>query len=289
MQKRRSFVRALTELERRHQRSKPPSARPETLVPSAIKTAPEVFQPRIIVGGAVDSYHVRELTRALATKDNDALDPIVVMQIGRDAYCVDGHHRLAAYKAAGVATPIPVEWFEGSVLDGHWEAVRRNVKDKLAMSRDAKLEAAWRAVVLGQLSKAAIVQLTGVANGTIGTMRSKLRELKEAQLAVIDEFAEVGSSGNPDADESFLCDLTWREAKAHGKGYAERGAEWEEKIINEWAERLAKTFGAEWGKQPQLAAAAIARYSERMPEKLIEVWKEDGLIDDPDNDADDDL
>lgn len=289
MQKRRTFVRSLTELERKHQRSKPQTARPETLLPSAIRTAPEVFQPRIIVGDVVDGYHVRELTRALATQDNDALDPIVVMQIGKDAYCVDGHHRLAAYKAAGIATPIPVEWFEGSVLDGHWEAVRRNVKDKLAMSRDAKLEAAWRAVVLGQLSKAAIVQLTGVANGTIGTMRSKFRDLKDAQSAAIDEFAEAGSSDNGDAEESFLCDLTWREAKAYGKGHVERGAEWEEKIINEWAQRLAKEFGAEWGKQPQLAAAAIARYSERMPEKLIEVWKEDGLIDDPDNDADHDL
>ncbi len=68
----------------------------------------------------------------------------------------------------------------------------------------------------------------------------------------------------------------------------ERGTEWAEQIINEWAERLAKTFGNAWGKQPQLAAAAIARYSERMPEKLIEVWKEDGLIEDPDNHADDD-
>lgn len=284
MHKRPTFVRALADLERKHQRSKPPAARPETLVPSSIRTAPEVFQPRIIREGDVDNYHVRELSRALATKGNDALDAIIVMQIGKDPYCVDGHHRLAAYKAANVTNPVPVEWFEGSVREGHREAVRRNVKDKLAMSRDAKLEAAWREVVLGQLSKAAIVEMTGVANGTIGNMKSKLRELKEAHLAEEDEFAVVDSSGSSDANDEFLCDLTWREAKAHRKGYAERGNEWADKIANEWADRLSKTFGAEWGKQPRIAAEAIARYSERMPEKLIEVWKEDGLIEDPDND-----
>jgi hypothetical protein len=248
-----------------------------------------VFQRRIIVGGDVDGYHVRELTRALGTKDGGALDPIVVTQIGKDAYCVDGHHRLAAYKAAKVTDPVPVEWFEGSVLEAYREAVRRNVKDKLPMSRDSKLEAAWREVVLGQLSKAAIVEMTGVANGTVGTMRSKLRELKEAHLAEEDEFALADRSGNSDTRDEFLCDFTWREAKAHGKGYAERDDAWAEKIIGEWASRLAKEFGAEWGKQPRLAAEAIARYSERMPEKLIEVWKEDGLIEDADMAADDDL
>jgi hypothetical protein len=284
MQKRTTFGRALAELERKQERSKQPTTRPETLVPSAIRTAPEVFQRRIIVGGDVDDYHVRELTRALRTKNGGALDPIVVTQIGKDAYCVDGHHRLAAYKAAKVTDPVPVEWFEGSVLEAYREAVRRNVKDKLPMSRDAKLEAAWREVVLGQLSKAAIVEMTGVANGTVGTMRSKLRELKEAYLAKADEFAVADSSDN--ANDEFLCDLTWREAKAHGKGYAECDAEWKEVIVNQWAERLAKAFGAEWGKQPELAAAAIARYSERMPEKLIEVWKEDGLIDEVDADED---
>lgn len=281
MQKRTTFSRALDELERKRQRTKP-TPRPETLLPQAIRTAPAVFQPRIIYQGDVDAYHVKELTRALATKDVGALDAIVVMQIGKDAYCVDGHHRLAAYRAAKVTNPVPVEWFEGSVLEAYREAVRRNVKDKLPMSRDAKLEAAWREVVLGQLSKAAIVEMTGVANGTLGTMRSKLRELKEAHLAEEDEFAVGDSSGNSDTNDVFLCDLTWREAKVHGKGYAERNAEWEDKIVSEWAERLAKTFGAEWGKQPRIAAEAIARYSERMPEKLIEIWKEDGLIDEVD-------
>lgn len=281
MQRRPTFIRALADLERKHKRTKP-TPRPEKLPPHAIKTAPAVFQPRIIWGGDVDHYHTRELVRALNTKDTSALDAIVVMQIGNSPYCVDGHHRLAAYRAAGILAPIPVEWFEGSLLEGHREAIRRNVKDKLAMSRDAKLEAAWREVVLGELSKAAIVELTGVANGTVGNMKSKLKSLKEELLAEADEFAVAGNSSIPDANDEFRCDLTWREAKAYGKGYAERGAEWEEKQSSEWAERLSKAFGAEWGKQPQIAAAAIARYSERMPEKLIEVWREDGLIEDAD-------
>lgn len=55
MQKRPTFVRALADLERKHQRSKTPTDRPEKLVPTTIKTAPEVFQPRIIWGGDVDS------------------------------------------------------------------------------------------------------------------------------------------------------------------------------------------------------------------------------------------
>src|SRR5690606_3390165 len=81
-----------------------------------IRSCPAVFQPR--GGQDEDDYHVRELTRALKAGGAAAkLDPILVMGIGRDVYCVDGHHRLAAYRQAEASGSIPVEWFGGTLDD----------------------------------------------------------------------------------------------------------------------------------------------------------------------------
>src|SRR6185312_8089869 len=98
MKKRESFVDAVERLEQQRARRKPTKDRPSSLLVSEIRTAPEVFQPRGLFGAEhVDELHVKSLRQALeAHGRNAALQPILVMWIGRKAYCIDGHHRLAA-------------------------------------------------------------------------------------------------------------------------------------------------------------------------------------------------
>ena len=69
-----------------------PVERPPQLTLNQIKRAPELFQPR---GLKEDERHILELARAI--KNCGLLDPVLVMQIGPDAYLIDGHHRLLAY------------------------------------------------------------------------------------------------------------------------------------------------------------------------------------------------
>jgi len=276
MKKRESFVDAVERLEQQRARRKPTKDRPSSLLVSEIRTAPEVFQPRGLFGAEhVDELHVKSLRQALeAHGRNAALQPILVMWIGRKAYCIDGHHRLAAYKAHGKLKTLPVEWYDKTVREAAEEAVRRNIEDKLPMRREAKLEAAWRMVVRCQASKSEITRATTIPASTIANMRNTLKSLEERGSA--DDFW----SGSDSGDAIFRCRLTWAEAKRVGRQDFERDEAWEEEKVNDWADRLAKAFGKKWGEQPELAAAAIARFSERLPLKLVEAWHNDGLLED---------
>ncbi len=275
-----TFVDALARLEEQQKRGKAVKEKPSALPLRAIKTAPAVFQPRLLWGGKdVDDFHVKELARALAAQGKEeAFEPITVMRIGRHPYCIDGHHRLAAYKVAKRDLEVPVTWFEGSVRDGVEEAVRLNTRDKLPMSRQAKLEAAWRMVILGRGSKAEISKATTVPASTVANMRKKLREL-DAAAATAAAADEGRFSPFNAADWVYECRLTWAEAKAFGKGWEPGGEAWEEAVVSDWAQRLAKEFGNKWGRSPRLAALAILRYSERLPPKIVEAWQSESVLD----------
>lgn len=272
------FIDALARLEEMHKKSKPVTTQPSTLPARAIKTLPAVFQPRLFYGGrTIEQNHVRELARSLAGKNKDPLEPVLVTRIGRNAYCIDGHHRLEAYKTSGWVAEIPVEWFTGTVKKAAQEAIRRNSRDKLPMGKSEKLEAAWRLVVLDDgLPKSEIARLTTVANGTIGNMRRVVEDLKRQHASSsmeADEF--TGEESKP----PFECRLSWAQAKAVGRGQAEYDPARDDAIVDEWAERLGKAFGRKWGQRPHLAARAIEKYSPRLPRKLVEAWEEDAIED----------
>lgn len=272
------FVDALARLEELHGKSKRVTARPSTLPIDAIKTVPVVFQPRLFYGGrTIEQGHVKELSRALTGRKKEPLEPVLVIRIGRHAYCIDGHHRLEAYKASRWASEVPVEWFNGTVKEAAQEAIERNSRDKLPMGKSEKLEAAWRLVALDDgLPKSEIARLTTVANGTIGNMRKVLGDLKKQHAASpmeIDEFS--GEESKP----PFQCRVTWAQAKAFSRGQVEYDPARDDEIIDEWAEKLGKAFGRKWGQRPQLAARAIEKYSPRLPAKLVEAWEEDALED----------
>lgn len=284
MKREEHFLDALARLEAQQRTAKPNATRPVSLRIADIKMAPAVFQPRIFHGGREhEEAHVKELTRALRSSKNRApLPHILVIRIGRQTYCVDGHHRLAAYKAAGWTAEVPVEWFERSIREAAQEAIVRNSHDKLPMNRREKLEAAWRLVVLDDgLAKADIVRLTTVSNGTVGNMRQTLERLREEHAS---EPAEIDEHSGEASKTAFECRLTWAQVKDRNRDVTEWDEAKDERIISEWADKLGKAFGREWGRQPQLAARAIERYAPRLPRKIAEAWQEDGIIEGGDED-----
>jgi hypothetical protein len=154
--------------------------RPQQLRMQLINVADQVFQWRQLdLNLAEDERHSRELARVL-TDRKQPLDPILVTLVGNRAFVVDGHHRLDAYRAAEWKRSIPVEYFEGTVEEAREEALRRNIENKLPMTRDDKFEAAWR-LLKGdsKRTQAAIIELTTVSRRTISTMAAIWREHRE--------------------------------------------------------------------------------------------------------------
>ena len=94
--------------------------RPPTLRLDQIRQEPAVFQPRSYLGeNGVDRFHVSELVRPLKARGRDGqkhLEPILVFAIGNAFYCIDGHHRLAAYARLKRPLSVPVKHFEGTEL-----------------------------------------------------------------------------------------------------------------------------------------------------------------------------
>ena len=139
--------------------------------PFQIKVQPEVFQIREFSFGLrnTDNEFVKKLARAIGTAGE--LDPPVVIKIGGEWICVDGHHRIEAYKKAGWRQPIKCVWFNGTVREAVDESMRLNSKDRLNVPQRDRLEMAWKLVILGDHSKAEIVKLCGVGEGSVAHMR----------------------------------------------------------------------------------------------------------------------
>ena len=168
---------ALAKAERQHTTVGRP-ARPDAsveLLPSEVQMRPELFQPREFSFGlrATDRDHVKKLARAIGIQGE--LDPIVVIKLGKKFVCVDGHHRLEAYRAEKWVKPIKCEWFSGSVREAVDESVTRNAKDRLNVPQADRLEVAWKRVLLGWGSKAEIVRLCCVGDGTVAHMRRVMK------------------------------------------------------------------------------------------------------------------
>ena len=81
---------------------------------SQIKERLELFQPREFSYGAraVNPDWVKELARRIGI--HGELDPVLVIRLGTEWICVDGHHRIAAYRARNHRKPIKCEWFGGN-------------------------------------------------------------------------------------------------------------------------------------------------------------------------------
>jgi ParB/Sulfiredoxin domain len=112
------------------------------LLPGEIVLRPELFQPREFSFGLrqTDPDHVKKLARAIGIQGE--LDPVLVIKLGKRFVCVDGHHRLEAYKKEKWTKPIKCEWFGGSLREAVDESMARNAKDRLNVPQADRLEAA---------------------------------------------------------------------------------------------------------------------------------------------------
>lgn len=210
---------------------------PKTLFRSAINIANQAFQWRPDAETSVD--HVRTLVAALGT--GKPLERVLVVPVGRAFYLVEGHHRMDAYATVNWRKPIPVEVYAGPLSDARDEAFARNCKDKLPMSTEAKLEAAWKRFNEGGLSWSALVDRFYVAKGTVARMSKKRKEL-------------LADGKNP-------SEVLWRDARRHGWKSDEDfnyEAHKSEKALK-MAEELRKI--SHFFKDPEITALAIATVS----------------------------
>lgn len=181
---------------------------PDRLAIAGISLAPAVFQGRADAkaDGSTDGGHVAALVRAIAAKSRSCqfLDPVTVYRVGAKAYLVDGHHRMAAYRAANITLPVPVRWFEGSLEGAVQESAGSNQKAKLPMRFQERQEVAWRLTIMGGVSKSRIAEASGVCARTVAGMRATLREYRE-------RFPEVAVGGLWEARRALNGDETRKE------------------------------------------------------------------------------
>lgn len=165
----------------------PYAASPEALPLHEITTHEPLFQTRSPSEDESET-HVRKLYRTIIRKSGSPLDPIQVFWIGDTWCCIDGHHRLKAYKRAvekghwQTSQPVPVEVFRGSLLEASAEGGEENGKARLAMQESEKNDHAWSFVILDakpEFSKSETADKTGVSTSTIGNMRRVLAFFKD--------------------------------------------------------------------------------------------------------------
>lgn len=231
---------------------------PRKLPIGTIRAAPSVFQVRSATSpeGVTDGGHVVALRRALAAKPKGVrfFDPVTVFAVGPHVYCIDGHHRLAAYRAAKVGGSVPVEWFEGGLDDAIAEAARRNQKVKLQMTQAERLEAAWRLVILRTYSKAATAAAAGVGERTVAKMRVLLRErLADGTGIPLDSYAREmrrAFASREFTDEMLAAEIDWfieGLSKAFGKRAAQRAPVFAEALYGYGGEHLIRAIAEHGG------------------------------------------
>lgn len=258
----------------------PPDDLPVTLRLKDIQTEETLFQPRDSLHEKHykrdSERHVNEMAHALRNSPlgQRTLEPIVVVSLGNQWFCIDGHHRLKAYAAAAIFNDLPVTVFslEASGKERIKWAMHRatelNVREKLPMTGDDRSNSAWRLCVLGGSNGSKVALITGLSRRTIANMRRALGALRKGETS-----------------QSELYALSWRQALWQSRNVvAERPlGDYDDKIeqmAEEMAERLRKTFALRLDNNPAVTARAIQIYSSRLPARLVDEWGPELLVDD---------
>ncbi|GLS44056.1 ParB/Srx family N-terminal domain-containing protein [Methylobacterium brachythecii] len=237
-----------------------PKDQPTTLRLGEIKTCPAVFQPR--QGSQRDGAHYRDHVEALVHQLDTmpahvrVLEPIVVYAVGWSFYVLDGHHRRAAYEAAGITEGIPVGHFTGTIDEAIREAYRLNSRVHLNLEKSERNEAAWRLVCIGETSKPrmtvdAIVEASRLGRRSVEKMRMLWRRL-QTRYGEIDEFT---NDHVPAVFESY------REALEADRGEKrEFTDEMREAMIDGMVDKLGKAFGKHAHRHTDEMGEALQRY-----------------------------
>jgi hypothetical protein len=221
------------------------------LRPSEIGVLSEAFQPRTLTYGfgEVDTEHVNELEKQIGIAGE--LTPPLVMHLktaeATKWVCIDGHHRIEAYKRAERDEPITCECFVGTMQQAVDESIRRNAPVHLNMTNKDRREAAWKRVVLGWGSKAGIAKLCGVNESTVRNMR-KVKKAHEARDRGGELFRKRLRS---------LRDASWDTARMIYAGVEPVKIKRADRVA-----KLARQLRQRWGSMPtedvELAAEALA-------------------------------
>jgi ParB-like chromosome segregation protein Spo0J len=254
-------------------RGKEVGHRPECLPATKLKTLPALFQPRegMSSTGATSEDHVNDLVQQLRNKpvDRRVLDPIIVYGAGSRFYVVDGHHRLAAYRKAGVDGLVPVKFFEGTPEEAVGVAIAENAKIRLNMTREDKNEAAWRMVVMDRISakrltKDQIAEQSGVSPRSVARMRDLYDRLQAVHGRTCDFSGE-----RLEADLGTYMDALKRGRATSG----EWTEELEARMVEKMRQALGKALGKEAHKHPDQFADAVELYLGRHAvEIMVERW-----------------
>jgi hypothetical protein len=233
---------------------------PARLPLDAIGEEPLVFQPR---QGGIDRDHVKEIAKGIGGEG------VLILRVGERWVVVDGHHRLAAYRAmqakTGKPQMVPVTVLKVHSLDeAIREAGRRNSRDKLSMSLDDKTAFAWGLVVDGNGAKRVQAQAASIAESTVARMRAVSGRWKAKGI-------------NAEALKAW----GWDEARRRDQGveHGEISPDALEAMAQDWAKRLSGTFTNKLTKAPGVFARAIQIYSPALPASLIESFEWSDVLD----------
>lgn len=142
-------------------------------------------------GEQLNKGFVRSLTQAL--RSSGQLEPITVWA-ERDAaghptgrlVLIDGRHRLAAYRtragASHASTGVPAVVISGLRRGAVLEALRCNSREKLALTQEERLNAAWRLVrdADAAFTVPETAEAAAVAPRTVDNMRKRWRVMQAA-------------------------------------------------------------------------------------------------------------
>ena len=195
---------------------------------------------------------MRQSTKA-ATKN--PLEPLTVFWVGNAWVLIDGHHRYEAYRKIGYIEPVPVTVFSGTLDQAIGQALKGKSKDKLAMSKSEKKNAAWRLVISTGLSLNRLVEASTISKPTIVQMRKAMAHLQKADPKI------------------ELDELTWRNALRKYQGKEEEefqpDHEWRSKRVAKVAQTLSETFGGEFKRKPELFWDAVRKYDSNLTDYFL--------------------
>lgn len=245
--------------------------KPRALKLTEIILRPDIFQQRMDQDEdrLRKDQHIENLVRSIKFKSN--LDPILVLPYMGQFVCIDGHHRIAAYKAAKIKDNIPVEVFEGTFKEALEVSLTQNIKDKLSMTRSEKTEAAWRFLNTGMYTWKELISISGCGRGTIQRMSKRIKDMSMMGIEA----------------ES----LTWENArKWRTEEQANFTDEQEKALIHKEVQTISRMWGPRAHKRTHIIAKALLIYSEQTARLLHEALEEEiGEKYEPDDYEEDDF
>jgi len=216
----------------------------------------------------LSSFHVESLARAL-TQEGD-LQPVLIIRRDGRAFLIDGRHRKRAYEMTGRGESIPVVEFQGSTQEALLEGQRRNKLHTMAMTKDERMNCAWKLVKLDAADACRFtlrqIMAVGVSRGQVTAMRKVLREL-------VDGFEH----------------MTWKAAmRAYSKKPERQWTDEEIEEMNEAqaqeaADRFARTHGTRLADRPEVMARMIEIYTGRRIGEVVRILNERNSHEDDDD------